>query len=149
MASAMPEEVEDEIVELLGCKRDEIIRASGKTGMGVEEILAAVIERIPHPQGDESAPLQALIFDSVFNSFRGIIAYFKITNGVIRAGDKVKFFNTGKEYVADEIGVLKMEMVPRKELRTGDVGYIVSPTFTSLEVLIPEIMYPTSPVRSS
>ena len=99
MASAMPEEVEDEIVELLGCKRDEIIRASGKTGMGVEEILAAVIERIPHPQGDESAPLQALIFDSVFNSFRGIIAYFKITNGVIRAGDKVKFFNTGKEYV--------------------------------------------------
>ena len=126
MASAMPEEVEDEIVELLGCKRDEIIRASGKTGMGVEEILAAVIERIPHPQGDESAPLQALIFDSVFNSFRGIIAYFKITNGVIRAGDKVKFFNTGKEYVADEIGVLKMEMVPRKELRTGDVGYIIS-----------------------
>ena len=134
MASAMPEEVEDEIVELLGCKRDEIIRASGKTGMGVEEILAAVIERIPHPQGDESAPLQALIFDSVFNSFRGIIAYFKITNGVIRAGDKVKFFNTGKEYVADEIGVLKMEMVPRKELRTGDVGYIISGIKTSKEV---------------
>lgn len=96
MASAMPEEVEDEIVELLGCKRDEIIRASGKTGMGVEEILAAVIERIPHPEGDEEAPLQALIFDSVFNSFRGIIAYFKIENGVIRKGDKVKFFNTGK-----------------------------------------------------
>ena len=92
MASAMPEEVEDEIVELLGCKRDEIIRASGKTGMGVEEILAAVIERIPHPEGDEEAPLQALIFDSVFNSFRGIIAYFKIENGVIRKGDKVKFF---------------------------------------------------------
>ena len=136
MASAMPEEVEDEIVELLGCKRDEIIRASGKTGMGVEEILAAVIERIPHPQGDESAPLQALIFDSVFNSFRGIIAYFKITNGVIRAGDKVKFFNTGKEYVADEIGVLKMEMVPRKELRTGDVGYIISGIKTSKEVKV-------------
>lgn len=134
--SAMPEEVEDEIVELLGCKRDEIIRASGKTGMGVEEILAAVIERIPHPQGDESAPLQALIFDSVFNSFRGIIAYFKITNGVIRAGDKVKFFNTGKEYVADEIGVLKMEMVPRKELRTGDVGYIISGIKTSKEVKV-------------
>ena len=133
MASAMPEEVEDEIVELLGCKRDEIIRASGKTGMGVEEILAAVIERIPHPKGDEDAPLQALIFDSVFNSFRGIIAYFKITNGVIRAGDKVKFFNTGKEYVADEIGVLKMEMVPRKELRTGDVGYIISGIKTSKE----------------
>lgn len=136
MASAMPEEMEDEIVELLGCKRDEIIRASGKTGMGVEEILAAVIERIPHPQGDESAPLQALIFDSVFNSFRGIIAYFKITNGVIRAGDKVKFFNTGKEYVADEIGVLKMEMVPRKELRTGDVGYIISGIKTSKEVKV-------------
>ena len=136
MASAMPEEVEDEIVELLGCKRDEIIRASGKTGLGVEEILAAVIERIPHPQGDESAPLQALIFDSVFNSFRGIIAYFKITNGVIRAGDKVKFFNTGKEYVADEIGVLKMEMVPRKELRTGDVGYIISGIKTSKEVKV-------------
>ena len=136
MASAMPEEVEDEIVELLGCKKDEIIRASGKTGMGVEEILAAVIERIPHPKGDEDAPLQALIFDSVFNSFRGIIAYFKITNGVIRAGDKVKFFNTGKEYVADEIGVLKMEMVPRKELRTGDVGYIISGIKTSKEVKV-------------
>ncbi|MCE8540422.1 translation elongation factor 4 [Bacteroides fragilis] len=136
MASAMPEEVEDEIVELLGCKRNEIIRASGKTGMGVEEILAAVIERIPHPKGDEDAPLQALIFDSVFNSFRGIIAYFKITNGVISAGDKVKFFNTGKEYVADEIGVLKMEMVPRKELRTGDVGYIISGIKTSKEVKV-------------
>lgn len=136
MASAMPEEVEDEIVELLGCKRDEIIRASGKTGMGVEEILAAVIERIPHPQGDDEAPLQALIFDSVFNSFRGIIAYFKIVNGVIRSGDKVKFFNTGKEYAADEIGVLKMDMVPRKELRTGDVGYIISGIKTSKEVKV-------------
>ena len=119
MASAMPEEVEDEIVELLGCKRDEIIRASGKTGMG-----------------DEEAPLQALIFDSVFNSFRGIIAYFKILNGVIRTGDKVKFFNTGKEYDADEIGVLKMDMVPRKELRTGDVGYIISGIKTSKEVKV-------------
>ncbi|MBD9110178.1 translation elongation factor 4 [Bacteroides nordii] len=136
MASAMPEEVEDEIVELLGCKRDEIIRASGKTGMGVEEILAAVIERIPHPKGDDEAPLQALIFDSVFNSFRGIIAYFKIVNGVIRSGDKVKFFNTGKEYAADEIGVLKMDMVPRKELRTGDVGYIISGIKTSKEVKV-------------
>lgn len=136
MASAMPEEVEDEIVELLGCKRDEIIRASGKTGMGVEEILAAVIERIPHPEGDEGAPLQALIFDSVFNSFRGIIAYFKIVNGVIRKGDKVKFFNTGKEYDADEIGVLKMEMMPRPELRTGDVGYIISGIKTSKEVKV-------------
>lgn len=136
MASAMPEEVEDEIVELLGCGRDEIIRASGKTGMGVEEILSAVIERVPHPVGDDDAPLQALIFDSVFNSFRGIIAYFKIVNGVIRTGDKVKFFNTGKEYAADEIGVLKMDMMPRKELRTGDVGYIISGIKTSKEVKV-------------
>ena len=136
MASANPEEVEDEIVELLGCKREEVIRASGKTGMGVEEILAAVIERIPHPEGNEEAPLQALIFDSVFNSFRGIIAYFKIENGTIRKGDKVKFFNTGKEYDADEIGVLKMDMVPRNELRTGDVGYIISGIKTSKEVKV-------------
>ncbi|MEG0645871.1 MAG: translation elongation factor 4 [Bacteroides sp.] len=136
MASAMPEEVEDEIVELLGCKRDEIIRASGKTGMGIEEILEAIIERVPAPKGDEEAPLQALIFDSVFNSFRGIIAYFKIKNGVIRAGDKVKFFNTGKEYAADEIGVLRMDMVPRKELRAGDVGYIISGIKTSKEVKV-------------
>ena len=136
MDSAMPDEVEDEIIELLGCKREEIIRASGKTGMGVEEILAAVIERVPHPVGDEEAPLQALIFDSVFNSFRGIIAYFKIENGVIRKGDKVKFFNTGKEYEADEIGVLKMDMVPRGELRTGDVGYIISGIKTSKEVKV-------------
>ena len=136
MDSAMPDEVEDEIVELLGCKREEIIRASGKTGLGVEEILDAVIERIPHPEGNEEAPLQALIFDSVFNSFRGIIAYFKIENGVIRKGDKVKFFNTGKEYDADEIGVLKMDMVPRNELRTGDVGYIISGIKTSKEVKV-------------
>ena len=136
MDSAMPEEVEDEIVDLLGCKREEIIRASGKTGLGVEEILNAVVERIPHPEGDEEAPLQALIFDSVFNSFRGIIAYFKIENGVIRKGDKVKFFNTGKEYDADEIGVLKMDMIPRNELRTGDVGYIISGIKTSKEVKV-------------
>ncbi len=136
MDSAMPDEVEDEIVELLGCKPEEIIRASGKTGQGVEEILQAVVERIPHPTGDEEAPLQALIFDSVFNSFRGIIAYFKIENGVIRKGDKVKFFNTGKEYDADEIGVLKMDMVPRQELRTGDVGYIISGIKTSKEVKV-------------
>ncbi|MDR0892775.1 MAG: translation elongation factor 4 [Mediterranea sp.] len=136
MPSAMPDEVEDEIVELLGCKRQEIIRASGKTGMGVDEILAAVIERIPAPEGDEQAPLQALIFDSVFNSFRGIIAYFKIENGIIRTGDKVKFFNTGKEYVADEVGVLKMQMSPRAELRTGDVGYIISGIKTSKEVKV-------------
>ena len=113
MQSAMPDEVEDEIIELLGCKREEIIRASARTGMGVEEILNAIVERVPHPEGDPDAPLQALIFDSVFNSFRGIIAYFKIENGSIRKGDKVKFFNTGKEYDADEVGVLRMDMVPR------------------------------------
>ncbi|MBR5335621.1 MAG: translation elongation factor 4, partial [Bacteroidaceae bacterium] len=136
MINAMPEEVKDEIVELIGCDRDDIIEASGKTGMGVEEILQAVVERIPAPVGDEEAPLQALIFDSVFNSFRGIIAYFKITNGVLRKGDKVKFFNTGKEYDADEIGVLKMDLSPREELRTGDVGYIISGIKTSREVKV-------------
>ena len=136
MPSAMPDEVEDEIIDLLGCRREDIIRASGKTGQGVDEILQAVVERIPCPTGDEQAPLQALIFDSVFNSFRGIIAYFKIVNGVIRKGDKVKFFNTGKEYDADEVGVLKMDFVPRKELRTGDVGYIISGIKTSREVKV-------------
>ncbi len=115
MPSAMPDEVEDEIVELLGCDRGEIIRASGKTGEGVEDMLRAVVERVPHPTGDPEAPLQALIFDSVFNSFRGIIAYFKIENGSIRKGDKVKFFNTGMEYTADEVGVLKMDMIPRQQ----------------------------------
>lgn len=134
--SAMPEEVEDEIIELLGCDRSEIIRASGKTGMGVDDILQAIVDRVPHPEGDEDAPLQALIFDSVFNSFRGVIAYFKITNGVLRKGDKVKFFNTGKEYEADEIGVLKMEMSPRREMRTGDVGYIISGIKTSKEIKV-------------
>ena len=136
MQSAMPDEVEDEIIELLGCKRDEIIRASARTGMGVEEILQAIVERIPHPVGDPDAPLQALIFDSVFNSFRGIIAYFKIENGSIRKGDKVKFFNTGKEYDADEVGVLRMDMVPRDVMTTGDVGYIISGIKTSTEVKV-------------
>ncbi|MBQ7554236.1 MAG: translation elongation factor 4 [Bacteroidaceae bacterium] len=136
MPNAMPDEVEDEIVELLGCDRKDIIRASARTGLGVEEILNAIVERVPHPDGDEEAPLQALIFDSVFNSFRGIIAYFKVVNGVIRKGDKVKFFNTGKEYDADEVGVLKMDMVPRPELRTGDVGYIISGIKTSTEVRV-------------
>jgi len=136
MPSAMPDEVEDEIVELIGCKREEIIRASGKTGEGVEDILNAVVDRIPCPVGDTEAPLQALIFDSVFNSFRGIIAYFKIVNGSIRKGDKVKFFNTGMEYEADEIGVLKMDMIPRTELATGDVGYIISGIKDSKEVKV-------------
>ena len=136
MPSAMPDEVEDEIVDLIGCDPEDIIRASGKTGEGVEDILNAVVERIPHPTGDEQAPLQALIFDSVFNSFRGIIAYFKIVNGVIRPGDKVKFFNTGMEYDADEVGVLKMDMIPRKELRTGEVGYIISGIKNAKEVKV-------------
>ena len=136
MPSAMPEEVEDEIVELIGCDKKDIIRASGKTGEGVEDILQAVVERVPHPVGDDQAPLQALIFDSVFNSFRGIIAYFKVLNGVIKKGDSVKFFNTGMEYVADEVGVLKMDMVPRKELHTGEVGYIISGIKDAKEVKV-------------
>ena len=136
MANAMPEEVEDEIIELLGCKREEIIRASGKTGMGVDDILRAVVERIPCPTGDENAPLQALIFDSVFNSFRGIIAYFKIVNGSIRQGEQVEFINTKKKYTADEVGVLKMDLVPCKVLHCGDVGYIVSGIKTATEVKV-------------
>ncbi len=136
MDNAMPEEVEDEIIDLLGCKREEIIRASGKTGMGVEEILRAVIERIPAPKGNPEAPLQALIFDSVFNPFRGIIAYFKVVNGTIHAGDRVRFVNTKKEYTADEIGILKMEMKPRKEIGCGNVGYIVSGIKTATEVKV-------------
>ena len=136
MQSAMPDEVEDEIVDLLGCDRKSIIRASARTGMGVQEILDAIVERVPHPVGDADAPLQALIFDSVFNPFRGIIAYYKIVNGCMHSGDKVKFFNTGKEYDADEIGVLKMDMVPRQEMKTGDVGYIISGIKTSTEVKV-------------
>lgn len=134
--SAMPDEVEDEIVDLLGCDRSEIIRVSGKTGEGIPAVLEAVVERVPHPTGDATAQLQALIFDSVFNSFRGIIAYFKIENGCINKGDKVKFFNTGMEYVADEVGVLKMDMIPRKQLTTGDVGYIISGIKESKEVKV-------------
>lgn len=136
MPNAMPEEVTDEIVDLLGCDPEEIILASGKTGLGVKEILDAVVERIPHPEGDPDAPLQALIFDSVFNSFRGIIAYFKIVNGVMKAGQKVRFINTKKEYLAEEVGVLKMDMIPKKELGTGDVGYIVSGIKNAAEVKV-------------
>lgn len=134
--SAKPDEVEDQIIELLGCKRDEIIRASGKTGTGVKEILRAIVERVPAPEGDPDAPLQALIFDSVFNPFRGIIAYFKIENGTIRKNDFVKFVATGKEYHADEIGVLKLNMSPRDELSAGNVGYIISGIKTSKEVKV-------------
>lgn len=136
MVNSMPEEVEDEIIDLLGCKREDIIRASGRTGEGVEDILKAVIEKIPAPQGDENAPLQALIFDSVFNPFRGIIAYYKVVNGSIHKDEEVLFVNTGKKYHADEVGVLKMNLSPRKELRCGDVGYIVSGIKTATEVKV-------------
>ncbi len=136
MPNAMPEEVEDEIVDLLGCEPGEIIRASGKTGEGVDDILRAVVDRIPAPTGDKDAPLQALIFDSVFNSFRGIITLVKIDNGVVRKGDKVKFFNTGQEYDADEVGVLKMDMVPKAQLSAGEVGYIISGIKDAKEVKV-------------
>ena len=136
LPSAMPDEVEDQIIELLGCKREEIIRASGKTGIGVDEILKAIVERIPAPVGDPEAPLQCLIFDSVFNPFRGIIAYFKVVNGSIKKGDLVKFIATGREYDADEVGVLRLDMEPRKEVKTGDVGYIISGIKTSKEVKV-------------
>ena len=136
MESAMPDMVEDEIVELLGCKREEILRCSAKTGDGVEAILDAIIDRIPAPQGDPNAPLQCLVFDSVFNSFRGIIGYYKVVNGTMRTGDKVRFFNTGKEYDADEIGILKLDMQPTKEISAGNVGYIISGIKTSSEVRV-------------
>lgn len=134
--SAKPDEVEDQIVDLIGCKREEIIRASGKTGLGVPDILKAIVDRIPAPEGDPDAPLQALIFDSVFNPFRGIIAYFKIVNGTIHKDDFVKFVATGKEYHADEIGVLKLQMSPRNELSAGNVGYIISGIKSSKEVKV-------------
>ncbi len=136
LESAMPDEVEDQIVDLLGCKREEVIRASGKTGLGIEQILKAIIERVPAPVGDPDAPLQALIFDSVFNPFRGIIAYYKIMNGSIRKGDLVKFINTGKEYEADEVGILRLTMMPRDEVQCGNVGYIISGIKTSKEVKV-------------
>lgn len=136
LESAKPDEVEDQIVDLLGCDPEEIIRASGKTGMGIDEILEAIVNRIPAPKGDPKAPLQALIFDSVYNPFRGIIAYYKIVNGTIRTGDLVKFVSNGKEYHADEIGVLKLDMSPRKELSAGNVGYIISGIKASKEVKV-------------
>ena len=136
LPNSMPEEVSDQIIDLIGCDLDDIIPASGKTGLGVEKILEAIIEKVPHPKGDENAPLQALIFDSVFNSFRGIISYFRIINGSIRKGEKVKFVNTGKEYNADEIGVLKLKPEPRTTLSVGDVGYIISGIKTSKEVKV-------------
>lgn len=134
--SAMPEEVKDQIVDLIGCRREEIIEASARTGMGVDRIMDEIIAKIPPPKGDPEAPLQALIFDSVFNSFRGIIAYFKIANGTVRSHDRVKFVNTGSEYDADEIGVLKLKREPRDVLSTGDVGYIISGIKNSAEVKV-------------
>lgn len=136
MESAMPEEVKDQIVDLIGCKRSDIIEASGKTGYGVDTIMEAIVDRIPAPVGNENEPLQALIFDSVFNSYRGIIAYFRIINGTIRKGDFVKFIATGKEYNADEIGILRLSMEPRNVLKAGDVGYIISGIKTSKEVKV-------------
>lgn len=136
LPGAMPEEVTDQIVELIGCDPSDVIPASGKTGLGVEDILRAIIERIPAPSGDENAPLQAMIFDSVFNSFRGIIAYYRVKNGVIKKGDKVRFLNTGKDYNADEVGILKMDLSPKSEVRAGDVGYIISGIKTAKEVKV-------------
>ncbi|MBM3164321.1 MAG: elongation factor 4 [Bacteroidetes bacterium] len=136
LPSAMPEEVADQIIDLIGCKPTDIIPASGKTGLGVDQILEAVITRIPAPKGDESAPLQAMIFDSVFNSFRGIIAYFRVHNGIMKKGQKVRFFNTGKDYNADEVGILKMDLVPKQEVKAGDVGYIISGIKAANEVKV-------------
>lgn len=136
MDGAMIPEVQDQIIELIGCKEDDILLASGKTGIGIEEILSSIIERIPEPKGDEKAPLQALIFDSVFNSFRGIIVYFRVFSGVLRKGDKIKFFNTGLEYEADEIGVLKLDMEVRNELKAGDVGYVITGIKNAREVKV-------------
>jgi GTP-binding protein LepA len=136
LPSANIEEVKDQIVDLLGCSREEILLASGKTGLGVDKILEAIVERIPPPSGDPNAPLQALIFDSVFNSFRGVIAYYRIFNGTLRKGDRVKFFNTGNEYIAEEIGILKLNLVPKDELSAGNVGYIVTGIKQASEVKV-------------
>ncbi len=136
LPGSMPEEVKDEIVDLIGCDRDSILAASGKTGAGVYDILRAIIERIPAPKGDENKPLKALIFDSVFNSFRGIIAYYRVMDGVIKKGQHVKFMNTGMDYLADEVGVLKLDMAPRNEIKAGDVGYIISGIKDAKEVKV-------------
>lgn len=134
--SAMAEEVTDQIVELIGCNPEDVIPASGKTGMGVDAILKAVIERVPHPTGDPDAPLQAMIFDSVFNQFRGVVAYYRVMNGVMKKGANVKFFNTGRQYYADEVGVLKMDLLPKKEVRAGNVGYIISGIKTAANIKV-------------
>ncbi len=150
MESAMVDVVKDQIIDLLGCKEDEILLCSAKTGEGVPQIMEAIVKRIPAPKGDPSAPLQALIFDSVFNSFRGIIAYFKVRNGVIHQGDKVKFVNTGKEYVADEVGYLRMKLCPTSEVSTGNVGYIISGIKTAVEVRVGDtITHVENPCKTS
>ncbi|MEN9699238.1 MAG: elongation factor 4 [Bacteroidota bacterium] len=136
LPGAMPEEVSDQIIELIGCDQADIIPASGKTGLGVDKILEAVVKRIPAPKGDEKAPLQAMIFDSVFNPFRGIIAYYRVKNGVLKKGQKVRFFNTGRDYNADEVGILKMDLLPKNEVRAGDVGYIISGIKAANEVKV-------------
>ena len=150
LASAMPEEVSDQIIDLIGCKLEDIILSSGKTGLGVDEILKAVIERVPSPKGDENAPLEAMIFDSVFNPFRGIIAYYRILNGTLLKGQKVKFFNTGKSYHADEIGVLKMDLLPKNVVKAGDVGYIISGIKQANEVKVGDTITGTeNPCKSA
>ncbi len=136
LPGAMPDEVTDQIVDLIGCNIDQVIRASGKTGLGVKQILESIVETIPAPKGDINAPLQAMIFDSVFNSYRGIIAYYRVLNGSIKKGEQVKFFNTGRTYGADEIGILKMDLQPRNEVKTGDVGYIISGVKKANEVKV-------------
>ncbi|KQM66168.1 elongation factor 4 [Pedobacter sp. Leaf216] len=144
LPGAMPEEVKDQIIDLIGCKREDIIPASGKTGLGIPDIIQAIVDRVPAPVGNPEAPLQALIFDSVFNSFRGIIAYYKVVNGEIKKGDKVKFINTGKEYLADEVGILKLDMAPRNVVKTGDVGYIISGIKEAREVKVGDTITTTA-----
>lgn len=136
MESAMIDEVSEQIIDLIGCNKEDIILASGKTGIGVPELMAAIVDRIPSPKGDPAAPLQALIFDSVFNSFRGIIVYYRILNGLLKKGDKVKFFNTGKEYEAEEVGILKMNLLPKSQIECGDVGYIITGIKEAKEVKV-------------
>ena len=136
MESAMIDEVSDQVIELIGCKKEEIILASGKTGIGIESLMEAIVDRIPAPKGNPEAPLQALIFDSMFNSFRGVIAYYRILNGTIRKGDKVRFFNTGKHYEADEIGILQMQQIPKDSLSAGNVGYIITGIKESKEIKV-------------
>jgi GTP-binding protein LepA len=144
MDGAMIGEVEDQIIDLIGCKQEDILHASAKTGIGIEAILAAIINRIPAPQGDENAPLQALIFDSVFNSFRGIIVYYRIFNGILKKGDKIKFSNTGKEYSADEVGILKIGMTPKTEVKAGDVGYVITGIKNAKEVKVGDTITTTN-----